>query len=292
MALNTKEIRQRIKGFKSTQQITKAMELVAAAKVRRVQTRALAARPYAEKIREMFAAVTSQLPVGEVQSQLLTQREVRNVLLIVVTSDKGLAGAYNTNVLRQAVNRAREWREKGIEPQLIVVGTKGVNFFRHSNFKVVKTFQHLPQVPTFTEATLIVEEFTKLYIEGQVDRVEFIHTKFHSMLRYTPEVVTLLPAERTEQAATTGFNAEYVFEPTASEMIDDLIPTYLQTVVYQGMLESSTSFFASQMTAMGAATKNAGELIQHMTLVLNKARQAAITQEISEVVGGAAALKA
>jgi F-type H+-transporting ATPase subunit gamma len=292
VALNTKEIRQRIRGFKSTQQITKAMELVAAAKVRRVQQRAVAARPYAEKIREMFAAVTNQLPVGEVQTQLLTQREVKNVLLIVITSDKGLAGAYNSNVLRHAVGRVREWKEKGVEPQLLVVGTKGVNFFRHSNVKVVHTFQHLPPVPTFTEATLIVEEFTKLYTEGQVDRVEFIHTKFHSMLRYTPEIVTLLPAERAEAVATGGFNAEYVFEPTAAEMIEELIPTYLQTVVYQGMLESSTSFFASQMTAMGAATKNAGELIQHMTLVLNKARQAAITQEITEVVGGAAALKA
>jgi F-type H+-transporting ATPase subunit gamma len=163
VALNTKEIRQRIRGFKSTQQITKAMELVAAAKVRRVQQRAVAARPYAEKIREMFAAVTNQLPVGEVQTQLLTQREVKNVLLIVITSDKGLAGAYNSNVLRHAVGRVREWKEKGVEPQLLVVGTKGVNFFRHSNVKVVHTFQHLPPVPTFTEATLIVEEFTKLY---------------------------------------------------------------------------------------------------------------------------------
>ncbi len=291
MALNTKEIRQRIKGFKSTQQITKAMEMVAAAKVRRVQTRALAARPYAAKISEMFAAVTNQLPPGENLSKLLTPREVKNVLLIVITSDKGLAGAYNANVLRHAAGRIREWTEKGIEPQLLIVGTKGVNFFRHSKVKVAQSYQHLPQIPTFTEATIIVEEFTKLYSEGQVDRVEFVHTKFHSMIRFTPEVVTLLPAERKE-TANSGFKAEYLFEPSAAEMIEDLIPTYLQTVVYQGMLESSTSFFASQMTAMGAASKNAGELIQHMTLVLNKARQAAITQEISEVVGGAAALKA
>lgn len=291
MPLNAKEIRRRIKGVASTRQITKAMEMVAAAKVRRAQTRTTAARPYAMGIQEMFASVTAHLPAGEVRSKLLARRDVKKVAIIVVTSDKGLAGAYNSNVLRAAVARARDWKAKGAEPQLVVIGTKGVNFFRHSNFPITSRYTNLPALPTFAEAALVAEEVTKLFNDEAVDKVELVYTKFHTMLRYTPEVVGLLPAELPETNASHK-QGDYLFEPSAESMIEELIPKYIETVIFQSLLESTTSFFASQMAAMSAASKNAGEMIQHLTLVLNKARQGAITQEILEVVGGAEALKA
>lgn len=291
MPLNAKEIRRRIKGVASTRQITKAMEMVAAAKVRRAQARVTAARPYAEGIKGMFASVTAQVPAGELESKLLERREVKTVAVVVVTSDKGLSGAYNSNVLRAAVARLREWRAQGVEPKLIVIGTKGVNFFKHSNFEVISRYTNLPQIPTFTEATVICEEITKLYTEGKVDKVELVFTQFHTMLRYTPEVADLLPATLPETGAVKP-QTDYIFEPSAQAMIEDLIPKYLETVVFQSLLESVTSQLASQMAAMSAASKNAGEMIQHLTIVLNKARQGAITQEILEVVGGAEALNA
>lgn len=291
MPLNAKEIRRRIKGVASTRQITKAMEMVAAAKVRRALGRATSARPYAQGIKDLFATVTSYLPAGEINSKLLVRRDVRKVAIIVVTSDKGLAGAFNTNVIRAAVGRMRDWKAKGAEPSLIIVGTKGVTFFRHSNFPVVSRYTNLPAIPTFTEASVIAEEVTKLYCDGDVDKVELVYTQFHSMLRYTPEVMDLLPATLPETAGAAP-QRDYLFEPSAEAMVEELIPKYLETVVYQSLLESASSFFASQMTAMSNASKNAGEMIQHLTLVLNKARQGAITQEILEVVGGAEALKA
>lgn len=293
MPLNAKEIRRRIKGVASTQKITKAMEMVAAAKVRRAQQRVTAARPYAQGVRDVFAAVTGNLAGGEVRSPLLVRREVKHVALVVLTSDKGLAGAYNSNVLRAAVTRLREWTAQGATVRLILVGSKGVQFFRHSSYEVLSQYTNLPQVPTFTEATVIGEEVTRLYAEARVDKVELIYTHFHSMLRYTPERVDLLPATLPERKAeTAGPVANYLFEPSAEAMVLELIPKYLETVVYQGLLESVASELASRMTAMGAASKNAGQMIQHLTLVLNKARQGAITQEILEVVGGAEALKA
>jgi F-type H+-transporting ATPase subunit gamma len=291
MPLNAREIRRRIKGFASTRQITKALEMVAAAKVRRAMGRATAARPYTQGIRNVFAAVTAHLPAGEVRSKLLARREVKKVAVIVVTSDRGLAGAFNSNLLKAAVARLREWRAKGVEPKLVVVGTKGVNFFRHSNFEVISRHTQLPQIPTFAEAVALGDEATRLYVDEEVDKVEVVTTRFYSMVRYTPEVVELLPASLPESTAEAR-QSDYLFEPSAEVMVEELIPKYLQTVMYQSLIESATSFFASQMTAMGAASKNAGELIKHMTLVLNKARQGAITQEILEVVGGAEALKA
>lgn len=291
MPLNAKEIRRRIRGVASTRQITKAMEMVAAAKVRRAQARVTAARPYAEGVADVFAAVTGRLPVGEVRSKLLARREIRRVAVIVVTSDKGLAGAFNSNIIRMAVNRLREWRDKGVEPELVIVGTKGVNFFRHGNYAIRSRYTNLPQIPTFAEALQIGQEVTRLFEDGAVDKVELVYTKFHSMLRYTQEAVDLLPASLPEAQASEG-HADYLFEPSAEAMVEELIPKYLQTVVFQALLESTASFYASQMAAMSAATKNAGEMIRHYTLALNKARQGAITQEILEVVGGAEALKA
>jgi F-type H+-transporting ATPase subunit gamma len=288
---NTREIRTRIKSVKNTQQITKAMQMVAAAKVRRAQERVTAAKPYSQKIAEVFRQVAAQLPKGEFQSPLLDQRPVKNVALVVITSDKGLSGGYNANAIRAAVVRHRHWVNQGIQPKLIIVGTKGVQFFRHSNFDVVSRFQNLPAVPTFAEASAIVKEASALFADGQVDQVEFIYTTFKNMVTQTPTLVTLLPATMPDTAGAepVGPQSLYEFEPSADVVMGAIIPKYLETVVYQALLESATSQLAAQMTAMSAASKNAKELAAALSLVYNKARQAAITQEISEVVGGAAA---
>jgi F-type H+-transporting ATPase subunit gamma len=291
MGANTREIRTRIKSVKNTQQITKAMQMVAAAKVRRAQERVTAAKPFSQKIAEVFRQVAGQLPKGEFKSPLLDQRPVKSVALVVITSDKGLSGGYNANVIRSAVLRHRHWVSQGIQPKLIIVGTKGVQFFRHSNFDVVARFQNLPAVPTFSEASEIVKEASALFADGTVDQVEFIYTVFKNMVTQTPTTITLLPATMPEadDTAPKGPQSLYEFEPSADEVMTAIIPKYLETVVYQALLESATSQLAAQMTAMSAASKNAKELAAALSLVYNKARQAAITQEISEVVGGAAA---
>lgn len=291
MGSNTREIRSRIRSVKNTQKITRAMQMVAAAKVRRAQERVVAARPFSQAIADIFKQVASQLPAGEYKSPLLEVRPVKKVALVVITSDKGLCGGYNANVTRMAVNRYRYWVAEGVEPQLILVGTKGVNFFKHSNFKVTARFMQLPAIPTFREAGEIVGEATRLFAAGEVDQVEFIYTDFRSMMSLVPTTVTLLPATMPETGAVDHTpRALYLFEPSPEVVMDAIIPKYLETVVYHLLLEATASELAAKMTAMSAASKNAKELADALTLVYNKARQAAITQEILEVVGGAAAL--
>ena len=299
MPLNTKDIRRRIKSVESTKKITKAMEMVAAAKVRRAQLRVMSNRPYAHKLAEVFAHVTANLPPGEVRHPLLDRREIKKALLVVVTSDKGLCGGYNSNIIRFAVERMRTLKSQGIQVAIVVVGTKGVNFFRHANFEVVARIQGLSAIPTFVEAEALVNESIGHYEKAAVDKVELIYTRFGGMTRFIPTRVDVLPASLAEMqgegiadptalAEAGGFTnaahpeavahtgAPYLYEPDAEAMVSKLIPAYLSNEVYQ---------------AMGAASKSAGEMISHLTLVYNKARQAGITQELLEVVGGAEALK-
>lgn len=290
MPANTREIRTRIKSVKNTQQITRAMQMVAAAKVRRAQERVTAAKPFAEKIAEVFKQVASQLSPGDFRSPLLATRAVKRVAIVAITSDKGLCGAYNANAIRAAVNAVREWQSRGAEVELIVVGQKGVNFFRHSSFEVVSRYTQLPQIPTFAEATAIVKEATERFASGQVDHVELVYTNFRTMLSLVPTTQTLLPAALPQNEGPRTASALYEFEPEPEVVMNRIIPKYLETVVYQALLESAASQLAAQMTAMSAASKNAKELAAALTLVYNKARQAAITQEILEVVGGANAL--
>jgi F-type H+-transporting ATPase subunit gamma len=293
MGANTREIRTRIKSVKNTQQITRAMQMVAAAKVRRAQERVTAAKPYSKAIAEVFRQVAGQLPKSEFRSPLLESRPVKKVALVVITSDRGLCGGYNANIIRAAVARHRHWRDQGMEVSLILVGQKGVNFFRHSNFNTVARFTQLPQIPTFAEAQAIVAEAQKLFADGTVDQVEFLYTNFRSMISLVPTTLTLLPASvpaADVDAAPTSARAQYMFEPDAATVMERIIPKYLETVVYQALLEAAASELAAKMTAMSAASKNAKELAAALTLVYNKARQAAITQEILEVVGGANAL--
>ncbi len=305
MAGNAREIRARIKSVKNTEKITRAMQMVAAAKVRRARERVEAAQPFAQAIADVFRQVASQVPAGEYRSPLLESRPVKRVALVVITSDRGLCGGYNANVIRQAVNRHRYWRDEKVEVKLIVVGTKGVQFFRHSNFDVVARYQQLPAIPTFAEAGEIANSARKLFEEDQVDLVELIYTNFRSMVNLVPTTTVLLPATVPDTGApnapegdavakagtaSRGVSAQYIFEPSPDVVMDAIIPKYLETVVYQALLESLASELAAKMTAMSAASKNAKDLAAALSLVYNKARQASITQEILEVVGGASAL--
>jgi F-type H+-transporting ATPase subunit gamma len=292
MPLNTKEIRRRIRTVQSTQKITKAMEMVAAAKVRRAQDRVTASRPYAYRIQAMYGEVSRGLSGGEARHPLLAVRPVKSVLLVLLTSDKGLCGGYNANVVRFLVHRIRDYKAKGVQAKVLVVGTKGVNFFKHAAFEVVGRIQNLPQVPTFTEASVLVEEGQRLFETGEVDAVELVYTRFQSMVRYEPIALPLLPAAPARDSGSARkVGPAMLFEPDAETMLSEILPAYLKTMVYQALLDASASELANRMMAMGAASKNAGEMISHLTLVYNKARQAGITQEILEVVGGAEALK-
>ena len=300
MAGNAREIRARIKSVKNTEKISRAMQMVAAAEVRRARERVEAAQPYARALTEVFRQVAAQVPPSEYRSPLVEPRLVKKVALVVVTSDRGLCGGYNANVLRMAVNRHRYWLDEHDEVKLVVIGTKGVQFFRHSNFDVAARFQHLSQIPTYAEAAEIVKTVKGLYESGEADLVELIFTNFRSMVSLVPTDTVLLPAqvpgrdrdpnELDLPVSPEGPRAQYIFEPSPEAVMDAIIPKYLETVVYQALLESAASELAAKMTAMSAASKNAKELAAELSLIYNKARQASITQEILEVVGGAAAL--
>lgn len=285
---NIRDIRRRIKSIESTRQITKAMELVAAAKVRRAQERVLAARPYAEKIDELYRELVANLPAGY-DSPLMEERPLRKVGLLVLTSDKGLSGSYNINNIRLALHRAAEWEAQGKEVAFYAVGNKGIQALKRSFHPVVRSYSGLPVIPSAAEARGLVEDLVEDFQRGEVDRVELVYTRFLSLSRYEPTVSPFLPARIERQEGKTS--GVFLFEPSAGEVFDRIVPKRLETNVYRSLLEAAASALASQMNAMGNATKNAGEMIRSLSIVYNKARQAAITREILEVVGGAEALK-
>jgi F-type H+-transporting ATPase subunit gamma len=292
MGANTREIRSRIKSVKNTQQITKAMQMVAAAKVRRAQERVTAAKPFSKAIAEMYAQLSEQLPAGEYNNPLLSVRDVKTVLLVVMSSDKGLCGGFNANIIRLATQRAKFYQAEGKTVKWVLVGQKATNAFRSMGDAILTNYTQLPQIPTFTEAQELVRELSNYYSNGTVDKIELINTTFQSLMTQTPTTSTFLPAEKPAKAsdAKATAQAQCLFEPSAEEVMDRLVPKYLETVIFQALLESAASELAARMTAMSAASNNAKELIKALSLVYNKARQAAITQEILEVVGGASAL--
>lgn len=295
---NLKAIRRRIKSVQATQKITRAMRLVAAAKVRRAQARTLAARPFTTGVVRMLREVvrdTDAIDLAEMP--LLQQRkEVKKVAIIVVTSDRGLCGSYNTTILRFSLERMRKLKAEGVEVSWIIIGLKGAAFMRHVPGEKHKYFTNLAAVPTGAEAKLIAEIASDLYTKGTVDRVELIYTRFLSLLRSEIHHMQYLPVELPPAAIdeTPGVpDPLLLFEPSVEEVLQkELLPKYIENVVYQALLDASASELAARMTAMSNAATNAGELIQSLTLVYNKARQASITQELLEVVGGAEALKA
>jgi F-type H+-transporting ATPase subunit gamma len=293
MAQQLRTLRRRIESVKSTQKITRAMELIASSRIIRAQQRVEAARPYADTIRRLVGSVAGG--ATNVEHPLLTPRDdASGSGTIIVTSDRGLAGAYNANVVRAA---ERDIRERDGGDKLYVIGKKGVSYFRFRGHELEDSWTGFSEQPGIENAREVARRVSAAFVEREVDRLRLAFTSFESALTQRPTVVPLLPVptEKLDAAAggaAPGTRAQYEFEPPPEEILDYLLPRYVEGVVYQTLLESAASELAARRRAMKAATDNAEELIEDLTRVFNQARQAEITTEIMEVVGGAEALTA
>jgi len=312
---NLKSIRDRIQSVKNTKKITEAMRLVAAARVRRAQEQVIATRPFADRLAQVLFGLQTRLRFEDVDLPLLKKREVKSVGLLVITGDRGLCGGYNSNVIRRAENRAKELQAEGIDYTYVLVGRKATQYFQRRNQPIDATYSGLEQIPTAVEATNIADELLSLFLSEKVDRIELVYTKFVSLVSSRPVVQTLLPldtqgleaaddeifrlttrggqfqVEREKVTSTVApLPRDMIFEQDPVQILDSLLPLYLSNQLLRALQESAASELAARMTAMSNASDNAGELIKTLSLSYNKARQAAITQELLEVVGGAEAL--
>jgi F-type H+-transporting ATPase subunit gamma len=288
MGAGTREYKRRIRSVTNMQQITKAMKMVAAAKLRRAQEAAEASRPYTETLQGTLARLASV--AYDVKHPLLeTREEIRKVGYIVITADRGLCGAYNSNIIK-AANTAIDQDERELASGIIAVGSKGRDFYRKRN-KLDAEFVNLGDNISYADAREIGQYVINAYENQELDEVYIVYSKFINVLRQVPTVVKLLPIETPSEEGNEGHNIDYIYEPSAEEILLTLLPRYVGSLIYNAMLEGKASEQGARMTAMGNATDNAGEIIENLTLVMNKARQAAITDEILDIVGGAEALK-
>jgi F-type H+-transporting ATPase subunit gamma len=290
---NLKAIRSRIKSVQATQKITRAMRLVAAAKVRRAQMRVEAARPFTSAVVKMLQEALSGLAPIDLQGmEILQHRDVKTVGIIVVGSDRGLCGSYNTTVFREVMQRVMKLRAEGKEVKLILIGLKAIGFFKHIKIEKLKVYSLLPAIPTIQESELIADTAVKFFTDKTVDSIEIIGTKFISMMRSEIIDNEFIPVKLPEKAKHSMLQPERLFEPSIDEVMQkELLPKYLQNVIYQTLLEASAAELAARMKAMTDASNNARDLISSLSLVYNKARQGSITQELLEIVGGAEALR-
>jgi F-type H+-transporting ATPase subunit gamma len=283
----TKEIRVKISSIKSTQKITKAMEMVAASKMRRAQDRMRAARPYADHIRSVIGHL--RLANQNSSHPFLAEREVKSVGIIVVSSDRGLCGSLNINVFKQVLAAAREWQTKGVEVHLCLIGSKALQFFRRLKLPVVASMTQLGDKPRIKDLIGGVDAMLELYRDAKIDRLFIAGNKFINTMTQQPLVRQMLPAETTD-AADLQERWDYIYEPAADQLISGFMIRYIEAQVYRAVIENLACEMAARMVAMKSATDNAGKIIDELQLIYNKARQAAITKEISEIVGGAAAV--
>lgn len=288
----TKEIRTKIKSVQNTRKITKAMEMVAASKMRRAQERMRSARPYAEKIRNVVAHMAQANP--EYQHPFMVKRDVKRAGLIVVTTDKGLCGGLNTNVLRAVTNQLRDLQNKGVESQATAIGSKGMQFLGRIGAKVVSNVVHLGDTPHLEKLIGAIKVQLDAFTAGEIDAVYLAYTRFINTMRQEPVVEQLLPltADKLTQTAAEkqAYSWDYIYEPDAQTVVDELLIRYVEALVYQAVAENMASEQSARMVAMKAASDNAKNVIGELQLVYNKTRQAAITKELSEIVGGAAAV--
>ena len=282
-----KEIRIKIASFKSTQKITKAMEMVAASKMRKAQDRMRATRPYAEKIRRVIGHLRLANP--DFKHPYLVEREAKAVGFIVISTDRGLAGGLNVNLFKATLAAMREWQNKGADVSMCLIGSKGVQFFRRLNVQTLATVTHLGDRPHVADLIGTVKVMLDQYTEGKLDRLFLIHNEFVNTMSQKPVVRQLLPVV-TEDEDKLQKMWDYIYEPSAAELLEGVLMRYIESQVYQGAVENVACEMAARMVAMKSASDNAGKLIEELQLIYNKARQAAITKEISEIVGGAAAV--
>ncbi len=289
---NLQDIRRRIASIQNTRKITKAMELVAAAKLRRAQVRIEALRPYARDMVEMMMDLATYAQGAAEYPLLRVHAKEEAVALVVVTGDRGFAGAFNANVLRKALEADRDARKRGVAARWLVVGKKGIGTLRFRGVELDHTWQGKSDHPVYSDAQAIAHLVAELYTSEQVDRVRLIYNHFNSPLEQTVMDIGLLPI-RHEEVSRDERRREpvtYIYEPDAETIFAGLLPAYIEIAIYRALLESSASEQGARMTAMRSASENAEELMDSLTLALNRARQAAITQEILEVVAGADAL--
>ena len=279
------DIRRRIRSVKNTQQITKAMKMVSAAKLRRAQDRVVASRPYAALLRKVLGNVAAAVAADEQEGQnpLLARRQENRILLVLVTADKGLAGAFNTNLIKSAQHFAAE--RGGAAVTLELIGRKGRDFFRKRAVKISGDQIGLGAKPAYGDTAAIARKAMEMFRNEEIDAVYLLFNEFKSVALQKVTVARILPAELPEQATPV----DYIFEQPPAEMLDDLLPRYVETEFYRALSESVASEHAARMTAMDAATSNAADMIEKLTLYMNRVRQSSITKEIIEVVSGAAA---
>ncbi|HAV1389916.1 TPA: F0F1 ATP synthase subunit gamma [Vibrio parahaemolyticus] len=284
-----KEIRNKIGSVKSTQKITKAMEMVAASKMRRSQDAMEASRPYAETMRKVIGHVANANL--EYRHPYLEEREAKRVGYIIVSTDRGLCGGLNINVFKKAVTDIQTWKEKGAEIELAVIGSKATAFFKHGGAKVAAQVSGLGDSPSLEDLIGSVGVMLKKYDEGELDRLYVVFNKFVNTMVQQPTIDQLLPLPKSDSKDMQREHSwDYIYEPEPKPLLDTLLVRYVESQVYQGVVENLACEQAARMIAMKAATDNATNLIEDLELVYNKARQAAITQELSEIVGGASAV--
>jgi F-type H+-transporting ATPase subunit gamma len=283
----TKEIRSKIASVKSTQKITKAMEMVAASKMRRAQNRMRAARPYAEKMRNMIGHLTQANP--DYRHSFLIEREPKAVGIIVISTDRGLAGGLNSNLFKVVLLLAREWQAKGATVSLCVLGSKGLAFFRRLGMPILGGVSGLGDRPLIKDLIGAVKVMLDAYRDAKIDRLFLVNAQFVNTMTQKPVATQLLPVQATTADDLPEY-WDYIYEPDAASILDGLLTRYIESQVYQGSVEMVASEMAARMVAMKSASDNAGEIIGELQLIYNKARQAAITKELAEIVGGAAAV--
>jgi F-type H+-transporting ATPase subunit gamma len=282
-----KEIRNQIRSVQNTQKITRAMEMVAASKMRKAQDRMRTARPYAERMRNVVGHLHYAHP--EYRHPFLIERDVKRAGLILITSDRGLCGGLNTNAYKAAVTAMREWHEKKVEIEVCTIGSKGFTFLKRLGANIVSHTSHLGDTPRVQDLIGVVKVMLDAYVAGRLDRLDLVYTRFVNTMSQQPVVEQLLPLAAVEDERLRH-HWDYLYEPDAREVLDDLLTRYIETQVYHGVVENIASEQSARMVAMKAASDNAGNLIGDLKLRYNKARQASITQELSEIVGGAAAV--
>ena len=287
-----KEIRAKVASIKSTQKITRAMQMVAASKMRRAQERMQLGRPYADSMRRVVSHLVKASP--DYKHPYLVPRAVNRVGYIVVSSDRGLAGGLNINLFKKLMQHVKQQKSQSVETRFAVIGQKGVSFFKTFGGTVIAAETHYGDNPSFEQLSVPVQVMLDAYNRGEIDEIYLVYNEFVNAMTQNPSVQRLVPIATESLVDETMANREhswdYIYEPTTKELLDGLMGRYVESIVYQGVVENIASEQSARMVAMKAATDNAGNLINELQLVYNKLRQAAITREISEIVGGAAAV--
>ena len=306
---NLKDIKTRILSVQNTRKITRAMKMVAAAKVKKAETAVKAARPFAMELatvfKRMLKTVNGQFSFENLRVKsaidnypaLLEKREINSVGLLVLTSNKGLAGAYNSNIIRKTVSRVQEYNEQGKHVVLFVIGQKGISGLKNKieglNCEIAKTYVAVANNPTAMGARIVAEDMAEYFVDSRIDKIEILTTRFKNMMSYSVQDWEILPlaAEVEPDEDTKAIDPLMIFEPSTNGILQKIVPMYISNIIYQALLEAQASELASRMTAMSAASNNADDMIRLLSIDYNKARQAAITQELVEIVSGANALK-